>query len=142
MAGYMRKLNGYVYDGAHTAAEELENGVFVEITEDGVKKIASAGDMELRVEEKTTLWGMEAVVLNVVVPGTMEHYFVETEWDINDGYEYDTAKYMCKVGDYVKMHRPVINDQLIMTVDEELYAGLVVGDTVTPAADGTIAKKG
>lgn len=37
MAGYMTKLQGYVYDGAHVAAEKLQNGVFAEITADGVK---------------------------------------------------------------------------------------------------------
>lgn len=37
MAGYMTKLQGYVYDGAHTAAEKLQNGVLAEITADGVK---------------------------------------------------------------------------------------------------------
>lgn len=60
MAGYMKKLNGHVYDGANIAAEALENGVFTEITADGVKKITATKDTVLRVVEKTTLWGMEA----------------------------------------------------------------------------------
>lgn len=141
MAGYMRKLNGYVYDGAHTAGEALPNGVFAEITENGVKKITSAGDMELRVQEKTTLWGVEALVLDVVLPGTDEYYFVENEWDINPDGEYNEAEYQCKIGDFVKMHRPVINDQLVMTVGDTLYASLAVGDTVTPASGGLVAKK-
>ncbi len=62
MAGYFRKLNGHVYNGEFTAGETLENGVFVEITTDGVKALAAKGDMVLRVAEKTTLWGMSAVV--------------------------------------------------------------------------------
>ena len=60
MAGYMRKLNGHVYDGANVAAEALENGVFAEITADGVKKVTAAKDTVLRVAEKTLLWGVDA----------------------------------------------------------------------------------
>lgn len=141
MAGYMRKLNGYVYDGAHVAGEALANGVFAEITANGVKKITSAGAMELRVQEKTTLWGMNALVLDVVDPGTDEIYFVENEWDINDNTDYNEAEYACKIGDYVKMHRPVINDQLVLTVADALYASLSEGDIVTPASGGSVAAK-
>jgi len=38
------------------------------------------------------------------------------------------------------MHMPVVNDQLIVSVDATLYASLAVGDIVNPAADGKIAK--
>lgn len=140
MAGYMRKLNGYVYDGAHKAAEALSNGVFAEITSDGVKKIANDAAIKMRIQEKTTLWGVEAVVLDVVDPGVAEVFFVENEWDINPYTAYDEANYQCKVGDYVKMHRPVINDQLVMTIGSSLYASLSEGDTVIPASGGSIKK--
>ena len=62
MAGYMRKLQGHVYDGAHTAAEVMQNGVFAEIVDGEVKMITGAKDTVFRVAEKTTLWGMDAVV--------------------------------------------------------------------------------
>ena len=68
-------------------------------------------------------------------------YFVENEWDIDDNGAYDEKEYTCKVGDFVKMRRPVINDQLVMTVDATLYAALTVGDTVKPASGGLVAKK-
>lgn len=142
MAGYMTKLNGHVYDGAHTAAEALQNGVFAEITTNGVAKITAAKDAKFRVQEKTTLWGMDALVLDVVACGADEYYFVENEWDINDSEDYDTAKYACKVGDFVKMHAPLKGEQLIMTVEDTLYASLNVGDVVTPAANGTVAVAG
>jgi len=60
MAGYMRKLNGYVYNGANQAYAALANGIFAEIGANGVVAITAAGDMELRVVEKTTLWGLPA----------------------------------------------------------------------------------
>ena len=55
--------------------------------------------------------------------------------------DYDTAKYACKVGDFVNMRRQTVGDQVIMTVASELYATLAVGDQVQPAANGTVAKK-
>lgn len=142
MAGYMTKLQGYVYDGAHLAAENLENGVFAEITADGVKKIAAAGDATFRVapEGKTTLWGMNALILDVVNPGTKEMFLVENEWDINDNEEYDTSKYMLKAGKYVRMHRPLAGEQFITTVADDVYAAVAEGDAMVTAANGTVAK--
>ena len=141
MAGYFRKLNGHVYNGEFTAAEVMQNGVFAEITADGVKMTTAAKDTILRVADKTVLWGMDALVQDVVSTGADEVFFVENEWDINDNEDYDTAKYACKVGAFVKMRRPTVGDQVIMTVASGLYATLAVGDQVQPAANGTVAKK-
>lgn len=141
MAGYMTKLNGYVYNGAFVAGEKLQNGQFAEIADGAVVACKGTKDTVLRVAEKTSLWGMDALVLDVVSCGEDEVFFVENEWDINEAEAYDTAKYETKVGAYVKMHRPVANDQLIMTVEDGVYAGVNVGDLVTPAAAGTVAKK-
>lgn len=143
MAGYMKKLNGYVYDGEHVANAAMPNGIFVEIdaSTGKVKPITSAGDTEYRVDAKTTLWMKPAVVLNVILEGDKEHYFLENEFDLAAVPDYDSADYQCKAGQYCRMHRPVINDQLIMSVDSTLYASLSVGDTVKPAVGGSIAKK-
>lgn len=140
MAGYMRKLNGHVYDGSHIAEEPLTNGIFAELTKTGVKAITADNDMVLRVAEKTTLWGMEALVLDVVSEGAKEVFFVENEWDVHD-VDYDTANYTCKKGDFVKMHRCIVGEQLIMTVDNSLYTTLEIGDEVTPTAKGTVKKQ-
>ena len=140
MAGYMRKLNGHIYDGANKAAEALTNGIFVEITDAGVKATTAAKDTVFRVVEKTALWGMDALVQDVVSVGSNEVFFVENEWDIHDNEDYDTAKYTCRVGDYVKMHRPLIGEQLILTVGSTLYSSIAEGDTVKPTTGGTVAK--
>ena len=143
MAGYMRKLNGYVYDGEHVANAAMPNGIFVEIDSSTgkVKPIASAGDTEFRVDAKTTLWMKPALVLNVILEGDKEQYFLENDLDLKEIPTYDSAEAECKAGEYCRMHRPVINDQLIMTVTSELYAALNVGDTVKPAVGGSVAKK-
>ena len=142
MAGYMTKLQGYVYDGAHIAAEELENGVFAEITADGVKKLTGADGMTLRVAlgGKTTLWTKNALILDVVKAGNKEVFFVENEWEIDDTTDYNTAEYKVKAGKYVRMHRPLPGEQLIMTVGEDVYGAVAEGDTVTLVAGGTVAK--
>ncbi len=38
------------------------------------------------------------------------------------------------------MKRPMIGEQVIVTVSDELYGTLEVGDKVNPAAKGTVVK--
>ena len=140
MAGYVTKLMGHVYDGENLSAEALTNGVFAEITTDGVKKVTAAKDTKLRVDEKTELWGQPAVVLNVTSVGSDDIYFVENEWEIDENAEWNEANYTLPTGKYVRMKRLLPGEQVIMTVDSTLYAALAVGDAVQPAAGGTIAK--
>ncbi len=140
MAGYVTKLVGHVYDGANLSAEALTNGVFAEITADGVKKIAAAKDTLLRVEEKTELWGNPALRLNVTGVGTNEVYFIENEWEVDENAEWNEAEYTLPTGKHVRMKRLVPGEQVIMSVESTLYSGLAVGDTVQPAASGTVSK--
>lgn len=143
MAGYMRKLNGYVYEGSYAAGEELANGVFAELVADNdaivVKKLTDAKGPTMRVKEITTLFTLPAVVLAVIDAGTDEVYFVENEWEIGDELNYDESAYTVKKGKFVKMHQPVKNDELIMSVADELASSLTIGALVQPAATGTIA---
>lgn len=140
MAGYVTKLMGHVYDGANQSGEALSNGVFVEVTADGVKKVESAKDTLLRVEEKTDLWGNPAITLNVTGVGTDEVYFVENEWDVDVSADWNEADYTLPSGAYVRMKRLLPGEQVIMTVDSALYTALTIGDAVQPASGGTIEK--
>lgn len=141
MAGYFRRAEAWNYDGANKAGETLTNGLFVSITGTGVKKLTAAGDAEFRVKEKTSLWGLPAIVLVCVKPGTGEVYFTENEIEnYGDKGDFNDAEYSIPSGHYVKMRRPNINDELIMTVDSTLYAALAVGDTVKPASGGLVSK--
>ena len=128
-----------MYDGAHLSAEQLTNGVFAEITSTGVAKVTAAKDTALRVEEKTTLWGMPALVLDVVSVGLDEVYFVENDWNIRDDVEWDEAKNTLPKDRHVRMKRLLPGEQVIMSVDDALYAALSVGNTVKPAAGGSVA---
>ena len=140
MAGYFRRAEAWNYDGANKAGEKLENGLFVEITANGVKKIAAAGDAEFRVKEKTSLWGLPALVLICTNAGTDEIYFVENEIEnYGDKGDFDDALYAVEKDHYVKMRRPNINDELIMSVDDTTFAAINVGAVVKPAAGGSVA---
>ena len=72
--------------------------------------------------------------------GTDEVYFVENEWEVDENAEWNEADYTLPAGKYVRMKRLLPGEQVIMTVGSELYATLAVGDTVQPAAGGTVAK--
>ena len=141
MAGYFRRAEAWNYDGSNKAGEELANGVFVSITATGVKKLTAAGTTEFRVKEKTTLWGLPAVVLICTKDGG-EEYLVENEFeDYGDNGEMNYAEYTVPAGHYVKMRRPNINDEIIVSVTSTVLGTLAVGDTVTPTSGGSIAKK-
>lgn len=142
MAGYFTKLDGHVYDGANKAYQELENGVFVYIDgSNGVKKLGSAGSAEFRVIEKTTLWGLPAIRIVCTDPGSAEVYVTENEFELYGDKDFDQTTYSVPAGHYVKMRRPVLNDELIISVTSEVLATLAVGDTVKPASGGSVAKK-
>lgn len=141
MAGYFRRAEAFNYVGSEKAGETLANGQFVSITGTGVKKLTAAGDAEFRVTEKTNLWGLPAIVMICVVPGSGENYVVENEFEDYGVGDFDYASYTVPAGHYVKMRKPNINDELIISVDSTTYAALSVGDTVKPASGGGVAKK-
>jgi len=141
MAGYFRRAEAWNYDGSNKAYQELTNGLFVYIDgANGVKPVASAGSARFRVLEKTTLWGLPAVVLVCTDPGSAEIYFTENEFEDYGDKDFDQTTYSIPAGHYVKMRRPNINDELIVSVTSEVLATLAVGDTVKPTTNGTIVK--
>ena len=143
MAGYMKRLNGRVYDFQHKSKiDGLTNGMFVEIDASGdVILTAAARDTKMKVVEKTTLWRKKALVLDETAVGANELFLVENEWEVyEDAGEYNTAEYKVDRGHFVRMHRPLIGEQLIVTVSDELYDAVNVGDTVQPTAAGLVAK--
>jgi len=140
MAGYVTKGNN-IYDGAHYAAERLENGMFAVIGDDGkVKKTTGAMDTVLRVapEGKEDLWGMNALRLDVVSVGADEVFFVENEWEIDDTTEYNTAKYAVEADDPVKMKRLLPGEQILVSVSEDVFSGVDTGSRLQPGADGLV----
>ena len=140
MAGYFRRAEAWNYVGSEKAYETLTNGLFVYIDgSNGVKKLGSAGSARFRIVEKTTLWGLPAFVLICTNAGTDEHYVVENEFEDYGDKDIDISAYSIPAGHYVKMRRPNINDELIVSVSSETYAALSVGAIVKPASGGSVA---
>lgn len=141
MAGYMTRLVGSdgIYEGNYKAYEQLTNGIFVTLDSGVVKKLSAAGDIVMMVQEKETLWGKPAVRLDVQAQGAGTIYFVE---NVNPGTldEFNDIDNVIKAGEFVRMHKPLTGEQLIMSVSAETYAALAVGDMAKPASGGSIAK--
>lgn len=139
MAGYFRKLAGHVYDGAHVASVALTNGLFVTINDNGAVALSAAdADTTFRCVEKTDLWGLKALVLDVLTIGG-EVYMVENDIDVNDNEEYDEAQYEIKAGELVKMKQPLPGEQIVLSVSDEIYAAASVNAKYAVAANGLIA---
>ena len=142
MAGYMNRLNGHIYDFQHkSGVNGLANGMFVKINTNGDVILTDDCDTKLKVVEKTTLWRKDALVLDVIAVGADEIFLVENEWEVyEDAGEYNTAEYTVDKGHYVRMHRPLIGERMIITVEHSLAETLAVGDTLKVTADGLVAK--
>lgn len=69
-----------------------------------------------------------------------EVYFVENEWEVDENAEWNEADYTLPSGKYVRMKRLLPGEQVIMSVASDLFASLALGDSVQPAAGGTVAK--
>lgn len=141
MAGYMTRLVGSdgIYEGNYKAYEALTNGIFAYVDAGVVKKLGAAGDIVMQVQAKEDLWGKPAVRLDVQAQGAGTIYFIENvEPGAKD--EYDDTNPVIKAGEFVRMHKPLTGEQLIMHVDSTTYAALSVGDLAKPASGGSIAK--
>lgn len=141
MAGYMTKLQGYVYEGelVNGAAAAVENGILmVQGTGDNVGKMvlpAADTDTKLVCKEVGTIYDGRVAYRFIVDAVAKRYYFVENGFDINDSAAYDKAEYATKVGDELRAH-PLL-------VGEEFWTDKVTGTPVAGTAygvkaDGTI----
>lgn len=140
MAGYFRTGN-HIYNGRHLMGADIERGKFVKIDEAGLIQVAEAdATLVMRVEEKTELWGLEAVALEVVECGENAVYLLANDSEIMDNCAFDERHYIVKKDTFGSIKRPLIGEELVVSVASDLYAALAEGDLVTVAAEGTIAK--
>lgn len=141
MAGYMTKLQGYVYEGelVNGAAAAVENGILmVQGTGDNVGKMvlpAADTDTKFVCKEVGTIYDGRVAYRFIVDAVAKRYYFVENGFDINDSAAYDKAEYATKVGDELRAH-PLL-------VGEEFWTDKVTGTPVAGTAygvkaDGTI----
>jgi hypothetical protein len=138
MAGYMTKLQGYVYEGELTngASDAVKNGILMVQNGDKLELPSAESTSKFICKEITTIYDGLVVYRFIADKLNKRYYFVEngTEY-FNDQAEYDNREHAVPVGEFLRAH-PLI-------VGEEFVTDMVTG---TPAAgtaygvqaDGTI----
>ena len=139
MAGYLCKLQGYLYEGelVNGAAAPVPNGILM-IQDDNELVLPGADDTKTKFvcKEVGSIYDGRPAYRFIVDALNKRYYFVENGADINDSAAYDKAEYTTTVGDELRAH-PLV-------VGEEFWTDLVTGETFTPGvaysvkADGTI----
>ena len=137
MAGYMTKLQSYVYEGEweNGAANPVPNGIVM--VQDGNKLILPAADSTTKFvcKEVTTIYG-EVGYRFVVDKLNKRYYFVENGMDnFNDGGEYDNREYVTKKGDLLRAHPLIVGDEFLTNA---VTGTPVAGTAYGVQADGTI----
>ena len=140
MAGYMTKLQGYVYEGelVNGAAAPVENGLLMvqgTSTNKGKLVFGSADTTtKLLLKEVTTIFGVPAYRF-VVNKLNANYYFVENGFDVNDSEAYDETIYAVPVGKYLRAHPLVVGDEFVTT---KITGTLAAGTEYGVKADGTV----
>lgn len=137
MAGYMTKLQSYVYEGEweNGAANPVPNGIVM--VQDGNKLVLPAADSTTKFvcKEVTTIYG-EVGYRFVVDKLNKRYYFVENGMDnFNDGGEYDNREYVTKKGDLLRAHPLIVGDEFLTNA---VTGTPVAGTAYSVQADGTI----
>lgn len=137
MAGYMTKLQSYMYEGewVNGAANPVPNGIVM--VQDGDKLILPAADSTTKFvcKEVTTVYGVVGYRF-VVDKLNKRYYFVENGMDnFNDGGDYDNREYVTKKGDLLRAHPLIVGDEFLTNA---VTGTPVAGTAYGVQADGTI----
>ena len=141
MAGYLTKLQGYVYEGelVNGAAAAVENGILmVQGTGANVGKMvlpAADTDTKLVCKEVGTIYDGRVAYRFIVDTLAKRYYFVENGFDINDSAAYDKAEYTTAVGDYLRAHPLLVGEEFWT---DKVTGTIAAGTAYGVKADGTI----
>lgn len=142
MAGYMTKLQGYLYEGefVNGVGAPVENGLLVALgTGDDAGKMvlpAANANTKFLCKEAAAIYDGIPAYRFVVTAIAAPVYLVENGFDLNIGEgEYDTTMYATKDGAFLRAHP--------LQVGEEFVTNMVTGTPVAGTeyavkADGTI----
>lgn len=133
MAGYMTKLQGYVYEGelVNGASDPVQNGILMVQNGDGLELPSAESTSKFICKEVTTIYDGVVAYRFIVDKLNKRYYFVENGADINDSAAYDKRTYTTAVGDLLRAH-PLI-------VGEEFVTNMVSGTPVAGTAYGVTA---
>ena len=141
MAGYMTKLQGYVYEGelVNGAAAAVPNGILMvqgTSTNAGKLVLPSADtDTKLICKEVTTIYDGVTAYRFIVDKLNARYYFVENGFDINDSAAYDKRTYTTAVGAELRAHPLLVGEEF---VTDKVTGTPAVGTAYGVKADGTV----
>lgn len=148
MAGYMTKLQGYVYEGelVNGAETAVPNGAFM-LRGEGEGKLIFPGSTvpvtnKFICKEVGTIYDGRVAyrfVVDNIAGGRI--YFVENGFDINDAAAYDKAEYATAAGDYLRAHPLLIGEEFWT---DQIAEGVevTVGGTYAIGNDGKLTELG
>lgn len=142
MAGYMTKLQGYVYEGewANGSAAAVANGVLMvpgTSTNNGKLVLPSSADTttKLLLKEVTDIFDGTTAYRFVVEKLNANYYFVENGYEINTANEYEILNYSTPVGALLRAHPLQVGEEFITTA---ITGTLTAGTEYGVKTDGTI----
>lgn len=138
MAGYMTKLQGYIYEGelSNGTGEPVENGVLLVAGEAGkLVKPAADGDTKLLCKEVTHIYDNVVAYRMIVQSLSKNYYLVENGHDVHDGAEYDAKSYTAAKDALLRAHPLLIGEEF---VTDKVTGTLAAGTVYGVKADGTI----
>lgn len=142
MAGYMTKLQGYVYEGELTngTGAPVENGMLVALGAgaNAGKFVLPAANNNTKFvcKEVTTIYDNIPAYRFIVKVIADPVYFVENGFELNVGEgQYDTTEYATKAGAYLRAHPLQVGDEF---VTDKVTGTPVAGTDYAVKADGTI----
>lgn len=141
MAGYMTKLQGYVYEGelVNGASGAVENGILMVqgTSTDAGKLVLPSADTTTKLicKEVTTIYDGVTAYRFIVDKLNARYYFVENGFDINDSAAYDKRTYATAVGDELRAHPLLVGEEF---VTDKVTGTPAVGTAYGVKADGTV----
>lgn len=141
MAGYMTKLQGYVYEGelVNGAAAAVPNGILMVqgTSTDSGKLVLPTADTTTKLicKEVTTIYDGVTAYRFIVDKLNARYYFVENGFDINDSAAYDKRTYTTAVGAELRAHPLLVGEEF---VTDKVTGTPAVGTAYGVKADGTV----
>lgn len=147
MAGYMTKLQGYVYEGTlkNGAANPVPNGLIMDqglastspATNDSLVLPAADSGAKFLCMEVTDIYGGVTAYRFQVQEIGKRHFLVENSFQFNveDFQEYDKRNYTQPVGELMRAHALLLGEEFVTTC---VTGTPVPGTVYTLKADGTI----
>lgn len=142
MAGYMTKLQGYVYEGelVNGASAAVQNGLLMTqgtSTDAGKLVLPGSADTTTKLicKEVTTIYDGVTAYRFIVDKLNARYYFVENGFDVNDSAAYDKRTYATAVGDELRAHPLLVGEEF---VTDKVTGTPAVGTAYGVKADGTV----